>query len=163
MDSSLRPKGNTMKDTELAYVAGFFDGEGSISITPIAIVTPRQKCTFSLRAQAVSTNKEAVNTLLSLFGGVITRKPVCGNRQECWTWRVSNIKAMKFLKLVLPYLRIKRPQAEKAIEFQKHKTRGGKKTEEYINFEAEMKRAFSVMNRRGNGDAMITHGLISAT
>lgn len=149
-----------MNNIDLAYIAGFFDGEGSIVITPIAHSTSNQKRTFNMRAQAVSTNEEIIRLLLAMFGGDIKNKPIKGNRKACWTWRVSSQAATNFLELVLPYLKIKKPQAELALEFQSHKTRGGRKTEEYIKYEAETKMRFSEMNRRGN--AMITHGLIAA-
>ncbi|MBU2249327.1 MAG: hypothetical protein KKD77_21445, partial [Gammaproteobacteria bacterium] len=35
-----------------------------------------------------------------------------------WVWEVRSKKAGEFLKLVLPYLQIKKPQAELAIQFQ---------------------------------------------
>ena len=150
-----------MDNEGLAYMAGFFDGEGCVCITPIGRVTSRQSQTFSMRAQVVSTNKEIIELWKDSFGGDIKSRKIGGNRQACWVWRISAKQAAVVLGLMLPYLKIKKPQAQRAIEFQEHKTRGGRKGLGYIDYEHKVKDKISTMNRRGR-DAMIAHGLIAA-
>lgn len=150
-----------MKKINLAYIAGFFDGEGSVNLMPLIQTTAKQQQMFSLRAQVMSTNKRSIERLKNDFGGDIKCNPIKGNRQESWTWRVTAKQAVSFLRLVLPYLQIKKPQAQLAIKFQKHKIRGGHKTYKYLTFERDTKNKFSIMNKRGR-DAMISHGLIAA-
>ena len=60
------------------------------------------------------------------FGGTIS----CGvpdnpKHKNGWQWKVSANKASDFLKMVLPYIQIKHPQAELAIKFQSNKRHWG--------------------------------------
>jgi hypothetical protein len=50
------------------------------------------------------------------FGGYIKRSG--GVNKPCYTWGMSAKKGCTFLRIVLPYLVIKREQAEIALEFQ---------------------------------------------
>jgi hypothetical protein len=52
------------------------------------------------------------------YGGTTLCRSAYGNKKAIWKWCISSNKACQFLSLILPYLYLKRPQAEIAISFQ---------------------------------------------
>lgn len=108
-----------MKKTEIAYLAGFFDGEGCVAIGKQKKSDDRNP-TYALRVSISSSNVWIVHKIQFAFGGSIYVKlRTKGHNLDCWQWCVSGPKAMEFLKFILPYLHLKKPQAEIAIQFQK--------------------------------------------
>lgn len=90
----------------LAYVAGFFDGEGCVGFA-------RCRSTIFPRILVTNTNRDVLEELQANFGGDI--KPL-SLRKEAWkqgySWRLSWSKAVDFLERIHPYLRLKSRQAE---------------------------------------------------
>jgi len=107
-----------MKRTDLAYVAGIVDGEGCISIAHNT--RPGHKYpSFELRVTVTSTDLWLCQMLRMGFAGRIASKSLeTSRRLPCWYWSIERAHAAEFLKLILPYLHIKKPQAELAIQFQ---------------------------------------------
>ena len=107
-----------MKKTELAYIAGLFDGEGCIHISRIK----SSKHTHGLRHQLTVDMCMANPFLPELFqfhfGGQYGTKKVPDDHKSQWRWRTSSHIASEFLKTILPYLKIKRDEALLAVEFQ---------------------------------------------
>ena len=108
----------TISLAERAYAAGFFDGEGWIRIKRDRrrdMVSPR----FFIVVGAANTKREPIDFLREKFGGSIR---VRISKDKCWAdrydWQVTDELAVRFLRVVLPYLKIKRPQAKLAIQFQ---------------------------------------------
>ena len=104
----------------LAYVAGIVDGEGTIGLhrnykNPSCMVT----------VNVGNTNEWLINFLKMNFGGYICYQPNDDiKHKDIWRWELRSKKAIEFIRLILPYLQIKRPQAELAIEFQKRRING---------------------------------------
>jgi len=100
--------------TELSYLAGFFDGEGCISI----LHNKRSRgWTFTC---TVATAGGYMPTLFCLnFGGRLRVAQRKRGGHPITYWVVCHTKALNFLEIILPYLRLKKPQAEVAIKFQK--------------------------------------------
>ena len=119
-----------MKRTELAYIAGIVDGEGYIGISADHRKrNPGRPC-WRLRVAVTNTNEWLVQYLkFSIGGGVITLKN-SKNPKPCYQWEIKHGKAADFLKLILPYLQLKRPQAEIAIKFQASVTKSTRKLTE---------------------------------
>lgn len=107
-----------MKKTDLAYVAGIVDGEGSISLINVG---HNPKRTMTVVVQVANTNEWLVQWLRFSFGGWVTtakRTEVQAQKwKPCYQWRVTALLAFDFLKLITPYLRLKKPQAEIALQF----------------------------------------------
>jgi len=102
-----------MKKTDLSYTAGIIDGEGWINIAHRGF---RQTV---IHVGVGNTNEWLINWLQFSYGGsVAKRKPCKDGQKPSWVWDISSKKAGEFLNLVLPYLQIKRPQAELALKFQ---------------------------------------------
>lgn len=99
----------------LPYVAGFFDGEGSIGIYKAYY---RGKCVgYRLRTQLCQNRGEEANELMeqlsATFGGSAS------TQQKKLNWQLNAEKAADFLSQILPHLRMKKLQAEVAIAWQK--------------------------------------------
>ena len=110
-----------MKKTDLAYFAGFFDGEGCICIRKRKPVNPENRAwnpIYYLQVSAVNTNEWVVQQLHFSFGGSISTKQRQAPHRRCWVWLICARQAGSFLKAVLPYLHVKKAQAEIALQFQ---------------------------------------------
>ena len=111
-----------MKRTDLAYIAGIVDGEGYIGIT--ADHHKRGRRSYRLRVTVTNTEIWLINHLkFAVGGGLVILKNPSVHRQQCWQWQIGDRKAGEFLKLILPYLHLKKPQAELGIKFQEAKGR----------------------------------------
>lgn len=108
----------------LAYVAGIIDGEGTICISR------RKKgnkiWNHTLFVQVSNTQEWLIEFLKLQFGGNTDYRKAHDNARESWRWTAHTREASSFLRLILPYLQLKRPQAELAIEFQKRRNPIGK-------------------------------------
>ncbi len=103
-----------MGDSEaelLAYLAGIIDADGCIGIL-------RTKTGFVPNLSCGQVAEEAVTMLHAAFGGSVSKTKLSAekNRRGQHRWRVSNQIAGECAHLLLPYLRIKRRQAEAVIE-----------------------------------------------
>jgi len=140
-----------MKKTDLAYFAGLFDGEGSISL---CAYKPKGRCirtTYGLYISLAQTNEWIIQQLKFAFGGNIQPyQPKYPGARMVWAWRTQSNNALVFLESIYPYLRLKKPQADVAIKFQKHKLlRGGaSRSQAYVDFEKELKDAISRLNKK---------------
>ena len=106
-----------MKRTELAYIAGIVDGEGYIGINADHRKRNPDRPCWRLKVAVTNTNEWLVQYLkFSMGGGVIVLKRL--HPRPCYQWEIGYGKAAEFLQLILPYLRLKKPQAELAIKFQ---------------------------------------------
>jgi hypothetical protein len=132
----------------LAYTAGIIDGEGSIYINNQKW---KERLCLALRVSVVNTNEWLIQWFKMQYGGHISSKYHGHERfKVAWVWELSGGKASDFLKLIIPYLQIKKPQAEIAIRFQKSKGPMGQHVlpEKYALQEAE-KVLLSKLNKRG--------------
>lgn len=89
---------------ELAYAAGLFDGEGSISL-----IRHHDNRTHSPQVSVASTDYEVVSWFRERFGGsIVTKQPRQSNHSVSYDWRLTDRRALVFLDLIRPYLVIER-------------------------------------------------------
>lgn len=110
---------------DLAYAAGFFDGEGHICIS---FATAR-KCRghsydrYMLSVSMSQNDPVALQWLAARFGGNVRQlKASRGYDKKIyrrWDWSLACQNAMEFLLLLRPFLMVKGEQADIAIEFQR--------------------------------------------
>jgi len=117
-----------MKKTDLAYLAGIFDGEGSIVIHKNKPIKRMVNPTYVIEANVYNTNEWIIRQFHFSFGGGVhlqKRQMPSTHSGKCpiWVWQISANKALPFLKTLLPYLKLKRGQVEIAIKFQEEKVR----------------------------------------
>lgn len=126
-----------MKRTDLAYIAGILDGEGSISISQVK--KNHKSMGHTLRISVTNTNEWICQWLHFNFGGTIRIrvKGIGWGKKDIWEWSIASQKALSFLQLISPYIKLKRPQVDLALQFQKKKRRGHKLVEERAVEEAQ--------------------------
>ena len=105
---------------DLAYLAGLFDGEGCIHINkwPNSLKNGHQ---YGLLVQIKMCDGRLLKDLHEKYGGNLNlakRSLENKNHSDILIWRLECRKAMAFLVQLLPYLRLKRIQAEVGIRFQ---------------------------------------------
>lgn len=109
-----------MKDTDLAYLAGVIDSDGSISVRKSDYSVRRgvaTNCSYWPRIKIKQVDSEAIVLAQSLFGGTLYKaKSQTANGKDLYAWEVTNRKAQACLQAILPYLRIKRLRALNGIE-----------------------------------------------
>ena len=118
-----------MKRTDLAYIAGLFDGEGNIGIVKRRNHPHATTPIYHLVARVGMVDEIIPRWLQMAFGGYIhrRRRPDPKHR-DVYTWSVGYGTAADFLKTILPFLKLKKPQAELALEFQSGKVIGCPRT-----------------------------------
>jgi hypothetical protein len=124
-----------LTDAENACAAGLFDGEGSIIIDK-----PRRGRGHALLVTLAMREPAAVTWLQERWPGSLrptTKHPKGRDAFVCWYWRRHTSAAGAFLSDILPYLLIKKAQAQLAIEFQSNKSfkYGRRLTDEVLAFE----------------------------
>lgn len=137
-----------VRKTTLSYTAGIIDGEGYVSITG----NPKYSLSLSLRVSVELTNEALVRWFEDTFGGVVYyRPPEKAVHKPTWTWTIRSKDALKFLKVIYPYLRLKKPQAEVAIKFyeQRPKRKGHALQEDEKVFLEIIRTEMSILNKRG--------------
>lgn len=109
-----------LETIELAYLAGIIDGEGCISVS---YTYGKNKPYPRALLKVAMCDKAPINALKLFFGGRVEPQKVYGPQRPQWIWRVHGAQARGILTLLLPYLRVKGPQAELALELQSLKAR----------------------------------------
>src|SRR4030042_87280 len=110
------------RSTLLAYLAGFFDGEGCVTI--IKGKNHLGNVQYSLRVIVVNTNEYVLHLYKLSFGGRIQkRKYKKPEWRDCYAWELGSTRAYDFLKCVYPYLILKKAQADLAFEFQENQSK----------------------------------------
>jgi len=114
----------TLNELDLSYIAGFFDGEGSVTIHHNYAPSPRGKSpNHTLQVSIGNTDPRVIVWIHEHFGGALTmRSGFKPNHRDVIQWMARSNKAARFLRMILPYLRMKREQAEIALTFQQAKS-----------------------------------------
>jgi hypothetical protein len=100
------------EDTDHAYAAGFFDGEGSVSILP------HGDDQYRLRASVCNTDPEIIKWFSMVYGGVVkTRESEDVKWKTRYDLTLYANEAGRFLYQIFPFLKIKRQRAAIGILF----------------------------------------------
>lgn len=110
-----------MNKIYLAYLAGIFDGEGTITITKTwRKDTVDHWPTVQITWTNITKQAELSEELKKRFGGYLKYyRPKQGKGKEIVFWRLQSRKSVRFIKLLLPYLRVKKRHAEVIIRYSK--------------------------------------------
>lgn len=97
-----------MNEIEAAWVAGLFEGEGSISF----------KATSTVTLGLSSTDEDVITKLQSIVGGTIYHYTNRPERKPVWTWYLGERdKVAELLTAMLPHLGSRRSaKAQDALE-----------------------------------------------
>ena len=117
--------------TQLAYMAGLFDGEGSVDYKKRFHKRknkPRAYWYQCITCEMAMTDKPVMvwfheNTQLGVLRLLIKSKQAGGkpHHKDQWRWRASHRDAYKFAKLIIPYARVKREKLQKIINHYENK------------------------------------------
>jgi len=108
-----------LSKTDLAWAAGFIDGEGYIGIRPVKS-SPDTKGNPHLQLRIIVSNTRplAILKLVSMFGGDSwIRPPAKAGHRTQYVWQVFSRAAEDVLKEIQPYLVIKSEQADTALSY----------------------------------------------
>ncbi len=107
-------------ELKVAWAAGFFDGEGTVTIQRRRYNA--RPGSYVMQMAACQKHPEALVRLHEICGcgslHVHKKKP---ETSSLWLWRASGNYALGVLKRFLPHLIVKRDQAEIAIAFQERR------------------------------------------
>lgn len=98
---------------DIAWAAGFFDGEGCITIHLSRRSSRELRQFHQLRTDVVQKSIAPLQKLIEMFGGGIYQR----SSGALYTWVLTGADAEAFLTAILPYLIVKREQALVAVGF----------------------------------------------
>jgi hypothetical protein len=109
-------------ETDCAYMAGLLDGEGSIRIRMHMQETKKIGRGYQIKTQAsihiANCDISVLKWAEDRFGGRISGRPALRERKTpLYDWSCSTQQAAQVLQQILPYLIIKREQANIYLEF----------------------------------------------
>ena len=113
-----------MTDTEIAYIAGLFDGEGCVSYKQYMRKrphNPRAYPTWQIKLEIAMTEKSILVWLCEVLGvGTVTPKKyktkyTLGWKKQ-WRWRCSHRDAFMVCCAMFPYAHIKLGKIQKIID-----------------------------------------------
>jgi hypothetical protein len=99
-----------VKDTDLAYLAGIIDSDGYISVGR-RHYSKSNRDYFYGKIGFTQVTPQAFELMIQLGGGVRQERPALPGRRPIFRWEASSRRANTILRLLLPYLRIKKEQA----------------------------------------------------
>jgi len=152
-----------MNKLELAYLAGILDGEGCITLAKVYRKDNRNKNPqykeeywgqVAIGWKDIPKQTEFLDELKEKFGGYKALFKANNNHQCDWCyWRLTSNKSSEFLKKILPYLRVKKRQAEIVIRMHDLKlaNRGKKKDPSDTEMEErkQLLQEIRLLNKRG--------------
>lgn len=99
-------------DAQLSYLAGIMDGEGSFYIG-------LTKNKFNSRMYIVNTDERLIHWLKNTFGGLTYKRNSLKNPhwKTKYEWIIEKAQIDPICKLIIPFLIIKKEQAELMIKF----------------------------------------------
>lgn len=109
----------------LAYLAGIVDGEGYVGIKkskPYPTLTGRTNPGYHERLQIRMVEPHALRLLVKELGGwLYLEKSSAHNGRPLYCYQASDLRASKILTTLLPYLRVKKKQAQAVLALRRNK------------------------------------------
>ncbi len=148
-------------NTDWARLAAFIDGEGCIH-SALTVHKPSVKWKNSrthyeyIKITVTNTDPRLSQWIVNTFGGGniqhhTNNKRKNTNWKSCFFWSVSSEKAAAILRGVMPYLLLKKDQAEIALVIQSTMCRSGRRgtPQHVIDHRTELRNKLHVLNARG--------------
>jgi LAGLIDADG endonuclease len=147
-----------LPDNDLAYIAGLFDGEGSIFIgkskygPDVNKTKNKSGFTFRVRCAVGMTDESIIHWLKAVTGiGRIYYKerPSTENSKPAWYWITNDRESIVFLRIIKDCLRVKKSLAELALELAWLKTFSRRGYRHMPEKQLEIVNKISELNHRG--------------
>ncbi len=100
---------------DLIYTAGIIDGEGNIGLNH-----RNNKNQIRPVLAVANTDKRLMDWLQTIWGGQAyphDNKRVCLNGKPLYQWRFVDANAIEMIKLIKPYLKLKKDRADLVLHF----------------------------------------------
>ncbi len=141
---------NILSVEDAAYIAGFLDGEGCISLGRVHCYDKNANTTYLLRVQICNTSPGVMDWIALKVGyaNVCKKKKRNEHYKDIWVWGLSGRRAIDLLEQLYPYLKVKKLQAEVAFEFSKTIAYPGqsKLDDKVLIFRKGLKQRMSALN-----------------
>jgi hypothetical protein len=120
-----------MKNATLAYLAGAIDSDGTIGVKRSTyaqrVVKDSTQATYSERIALRQVTPEIVDLLKETFGGsVYITQPSAKNGRPLHSWSITDAAAFRCAKCLLPFLRVKKMQAQNLLALRALKGKSAK-------------------------------------
>lgn len=113
-------RGKQPTPTDLAYIAGFVDGEGSIGMYIKNPIKESHHTYYREQVTITQVDRGVLEYIQNFFPGSLTRKKTySAKHRPAHQLKWTTVNAVDFVRAILPYLRVKREQAETIIQFRK--------------------------------------------
>jgi len=108
-----------VNEQEWAYLAGFVDADGAITVTRGFSSRSPTRPTYTVRLGVSNCDKDIIDWLVAELGGGVSlsNRNAPRHHRSLWRWSVSGTSAGPILFSLLPYLHIKQKRAELALQF----------------------------------------------
>lgn len=129
-------------NTHVAYLAGIFDGEGTVTLTP---VSKESEFRYPMLSVA-NTERVLLQPFRAKFGGAISSKKTYKvHHNPSYHWQVDYQRALNAMEILLPYIRHPKKKARMELlllEWAAATPRNGKYTEELLTKKLELQERF---------------------
>jgi hypothetical protein len=157
-----------IKVEDLIYIAGIVDGEGCIGVTMLRARKNRSGHTFCPFINITNTDKGLIKYIHDVFPefSKSTHKPgrTLRTTRDCYRLQTSYQKAATVLRLLLPYLRVKKTQAELVLalcELRDNQKGGGNYSDYTMDEQYILYRNIRRLNNSDDGEVR-TDGTVPA-
>ena len=142
------------KIKNLAYIAGFIDGEGCIGLSSRRKGSKRHY----IYLRVANTNRKVLDYMKKYFqvgsiqvANTTWKRP---NNKVAYYYQVVCRKAVTILKLLIPFLKLKQKQAKLAIKFQSKIAYLGyyNKNSKLFNWQYQFYKKMRSLNKRGTNN-----------
>ena len=143
----------SLSEVEFAYLAGLIDGEATITVERPGKDKQGHWKAPRVRIIVAMTNEAIIKWLKETLGGALYVKPPTERHKASFQWTLNGRLAVQLLEKLLPYLRVKLPQAKVAIEFgliRMGATQTRRRTDDELARLHSLKDQLLVLNKRGN-------------
>lgn len=137
--------------TEMAYYAGFFDGEGCISFKTRRYKSAPQYVALVPVVTIAQVDPMVIVELYNRFGGYMyVKQSNSRNGRPAHYLELMALKAVAFIRAIYPYLRQKRQQADLVFEYIAIRPVGpGRHCVWQPGVREDLKARMHVLNKRG--------------
>lgn len=126
---------NQLTETEKAYIAGLIDGEGCFNVSKQSHPRARKGFKITCRLLVVNTDASMMLWLLKTIGAgsIYTNEKIFNPKwKPVHRYYINGQQAVELTRLIVPYLQIKKKQAELLLSFPaNYKNRCGLTDEQY--------------------------------
>ncbi len=141
-----------LSETQKAYIAGFIDGEGCITISRNKSKSKAWEFDFHPRILVTNSDIDVIFFLHDLTGiGCVYRyeKAWQSKWKPIHRWQISTNEAINLINAIMPYLHIKKEVAELVLSFPFHKYGGVSRTIELYKEQVLVHAKVTEKNKRG--------------